>query len=290
MCTSPILRPDRIPFKCGQCIECRLVKRRELAIRIEHEATMRGPSTFVTLTYDDDHLPQHGQLRKRDLQLFLMRLRKSLGGVGQLRYVAVGEYGERTLRPHFHAIIFGQTFADDRFLYQRSHAGDLYFSKFLAKSWTYGVHTIADYSFDCGSYMAKYLVKQERGAHVVPRLLFADPDTGEVVRANPEFRLASKGHRAGQGIGASWFREFFMSDVYPHGSVVTSKGSRAPVPRYYKELLKEVGTDMAFDLSARIATRFATERPFDLVEQSEPRRAARERVSLAAGSRFKGAF
>lgn len=75
-------------------------------------------SVFITLTYDDDHLPSDNSLHKEELQKFFKRLRKHYGE--KIKYFACGEYGEkvRTLfdingsgealgRPHYHAIVFG---------------------------------------------------------------------------------------------------------------------------------------------------------------------------------------
>ena len=76
MCTAVWNHPNGYPVKCGQCVECRLAYSREWAIRIAHEAQMRGPSCMLNLTYDDDHLPKFGQLVKSDLQKFFKRLRK----------------------------------------------------------------------------------------------------------------------------------------------------------------------------------------------------------------------
>jgi hypothetical protein len=111
-----------------------------------------------------------------------------------------------------------------------------------------------------------------------PEPLFFDPESGEIVMPNPEFLCMSK------GIGKSWFRDYFMSDVYPHASVRTLQGSRAPVPRYYKTLLKEVGTDLAFDMSARTMTRMYAD--IDWHELAPERKTARAAVSLARTKRF----
>ena len=62
-------------------------------------------ASFVTLTYDESHIPENRQLDKRDAQLFLKRLRYHLGG-RRIRYYLCGEYGERFGRPHYHAILF----------------------------------------------------------------------------------------------------------------------------------------------------------------------------------------
>lgn len=63
---------------------------------------------FLTLTYADENIPQGGNLNKRHVQLFMKRLRKKVSKVSKVpvRYYICGEYGETTLRPHYHAIIF----------------------------------------------------------------------------------------------------------------------------------------------------------------------------------------
>lgn len=70
------------------------------------EARDSFDSTFLTLTYDDDHLPCPPHLVKEDLTLFLKRYRKRLGH--KIRYYAIGEYGDLTWRPHFHLAIFSE--------------------------------------------------------------------------------------------------------------------------------------------------------------------------------------
>lgn len=58
------------------------------------------------MTYDDDHLPADGVVKK-DLQDWLKRLRhrESTG----IRYYAVGEYGSITARPHYHMLLFNSS-------------------------------------------------------------------------------------------------------------------------------------------------------------------------------------
>jgi hypothetical protein len=129
---------DRLKIPCGRCVGCRLEKSRQWANRCMLELQYHESSFFVTLTYDDDHVPvtyysenDDGEarsaltLRFRDLQLFLKRLRKE-HYYERLRFFACGEYGSTTYRPHYHAIIFGLTL-DDLRPYKRSPQGYDYF-------------------------------------------------------------------------------------------------------------------------------------------------------------------
>ncbi len=82
-----------------------------------------------------------------------------------------------------------------------------------------------------------------------------------------------------KGIGKSWFRDYFMSDVFPHASVITAQGSRAPVPRYYKTLLKELGSDLALDMQFRQSVRVDMEAEKFQYENQPIRKLARAKVS-----------
>lgn len=283
MCSSLWQHPAHGPVKCGQCIECRLAYSREWAIRITHEQQMHKVSCMLNLTYDDDHLPEYGQLWKEDLQRFFKRLRKA--GF-KFRYVASGEYGETSRRPHFHIALFGVDFDSDRVVFGRSGSGDRTFtSGTVSKLWPYGHHLIGALNFESAAYIARYILKKCKGSQVAPPL--ATLDDGEVVRPNPEFLLMSKGRGPGQGIGGSWFREYFMSDVFPHASVVTPKGSRAPVPRYYKQLLKEVGADLALDMQFRSSVRADMDSERRAFENLPQRKVARQIVSQARSNLSK---
>lgn len=283
MCSALWEHPTHGVTKCGQCMECRLAYSREWAIRISHEAQMHDSNCFLTLTYDDAHLPAHGQLVKRDLQLFFKRLRKQ---VGPFRYVACGEYGELKRRPHFHAAIFGKDFSLDRIEYGEGIRGDkIYVSPLLGSVWQQSTfpmgHTIGSLEFESAAYIARYITKKITGIGASPLPLWTCPDTGEIVMPNPEFLVCSK------GIGKSWFREYFMSDVFPHARVITAQGTPAPVPRYYKELLNEVGRDLAIGMSYRASKHLDDTLPVRVVEDQPDRRAARGVYSRAKTGIFK---
>lgn len=116
LCAKPLRLDDGQVHACGQCMNCRINRRRQWTARIlleglSHEA--QGlPVAWVTLTYSDDNLPLCARgsgpilatLCPGDLQSLWKRMRKHLGA---FRYFAVGEYGDRTFRPHYHALVFG---------------------------------------------------------------------------------------------------------------------------------------------------------------------------------------
>lgn len=278
MCTATWTSPQGYQLKCGQCKDCRLAYSREWAIRMTHEAQMHDASCMLTLTYNDENLPKFGQLVKADLQKFFKRLRKN---TGPFRYVGSGEYGDLRRRPHFHVALFGLDFRLDRMLAGESINGDpTYISTELSKSWRLGGHQIGTLNFESCAYISRYIMKKLKGPNASPVPLACDPDSGELVMPNPEFMIMSK------GIGKMWFKDFFMSDVFPHASVITAQGTRAPVPRYYKELLKEVGTDLAFEMSARTSLRMSMDSRRTMEENLPHRRAARAAYNDSRTSMF----
>lgn len=108
MCLSPILAYDSmgvlVSADCGYCYECLRHKALEWTGRLLMEFVTAQKATFVTLTYDDEHLPDTG-VSRRDLQLFMKRIRQSWHS--PIRFFAVGEYGGKFCRPHYHLQLFG---------------------------------------------------------------------------------------------------------------------------------------------------------------------------------------
>lgn len=86
---------------CGQCLSCRINLRRLWTHRLLLEKKCHSECSFVTLTYDE--MPPGASLNPKDTQDWLKRLRKHK----QVRYYLVGEYGDRSQRPHYHVALFG---------------------------------------------------------------------------------------------------------------------------------------------------------------------------------------
>lgn len=103
-CISPVyVRKIGMSVPCGKCAFCISRAINAWCVRLGHEMAASSSAHFLTLTYNDEHLPPNQDLSKRDLQLFIKRLRKRNPGI---RYFAVGEYGTDFQRPHYHAVIF----------------------------------------------------------------------------------------------------------------------------------------------------------------------------------------
>lgn len=106
ICKSPYMVGGSIPVGCGQCLPCRINRRRLWTWRMFYEAQLHQSNCFVTLTYDEDHLPPLRSVVPSDLTAWIKRLRAAVEP-RRFRYFAVGEYGDESARPHYHAILFG---------------------------------------------------------------------------------------------------------------------------------------------------------------------------------------
>ena len=145
---------ERIEIPCGRCVGCRLDYARQWANRCMLELEDHDRACFITLTYDEFHVsksyypdPATGlalpalTLCKRDLQLFFKRLRKAFPE-NRIRYFGCGEYGPSTFRPHYHVILFGIDFSEDRQFVKKSKTGyPIYQSKALDKVWSFPPRT-----------------------------------------------------------------------------------------------------------------------------------------------------
>lgn len=259
--------------RCGRCPDCELARRRDWGARMMHEARDHDRSSFLTLTYDERHLPADYGLDKRHLQLFLKRLRKRLDV--PVRYFACGEYGGRTLRPHYHLILYGTDFSEDRVLKRHTDAGDpLYESPTLSAAWNQGEALIGRFSFDSAAYVAKYVQKGD-SRNSCRRV---DPITGEVWYVAPQFATMSRR----PGIGRSFY-ERFRDDLAEHDSVVV-KGQEVALPAYYSRLLREGHPEVYADvLASRRKAAFARAAGQD-PHYHRQRLRAREQVVLSRSS------
>jgi hypothetical protein len=235
---ADVIRTLSLP--CGQCVGCRLERSRQWAIRCMHEAQMHTDNCFITLTYNNEHVPQDMGLDYNDYQLFMKRLRKRFSPK-TIRFYMCGEYGESFDRPHFHACLFGLDFSDKK-IFKRTQTGSiLYTSKILEELWPFGYSTIGDVNFESAAYVARYIMKKINGVTVNENhevvdagahYQYCDLETGELIQRKPEFNKMS----LKPGIGQAWLDKF-MSDVYTSDHVVV-RGRKCRPPRFYDSKFK----------------------------------------------------
>lgn len=239
-----------VQIPCGQCIGCRLEYSRQWAIRCMLESEYHDENYFITLTYDDAHVPYSEYvdddgvistamtLVKKDVQDFIKRVRRSLeyNGKDGFRYFACGEYGERTARPHYHMIAFG-LHLDDLVLYKNTPTGSLYTSEFLSSKWQHGYVIIGSVTFESCAYVSRYITKKWKGN---------DNDIYSRYNIAPLFSLCSRR----PGLGKSYFEDNF-DDIYPRDSICLVGGRLVTPPRYYDSLMDSIDEELMSDIKLK---------------------------------------
>ena len=230
--------PDRknewpmIPIPCGKCLGCRLEYSRQWAIRCTKEASLHKDNCFITITYDDKFLPKKG-VSKKDCQDFLKRLRRSIEYHNLsccetgLRYFLCGEYGSRTCRAHYHAILFGFRPSDlISFGYENGH--NIYISPFLTDVWGMGNVIVGEsVTFESCAYVARYIMKQYEKK--------GDSSYDEFYKIfRKDFILSSRRPAIGFGFFEKNQRELERLD-----KVLIRDGVVSLPPKYFSKKLKE---------------------------------------------------
>lgn len=243
--------PKVMLIPCGQCIGCRIRQREDWTTRIELEARdyPKEEVWFITLTYDEDHVPgmivKTGEIMRKvqytwkpgekrpssvqillyeDIQKFLKRLRKAYRG--KLRYFVAGEYGEQTARPHYHMILYGWKPTDLENLYKIHHNG-YYNSKWLSDIWGMGQIQIAQAVPETYRYVAGYVTK---------KMYELDGK-----KANQYYELGQTKPFACMslkpGLGDKYYQEH-KAEIWRQGYIQCTNGKRAQIPRYYEKQME----------------------------------------------------
>lgn len=221
-----------IEVPCGKCMNCRIQRTNEWKTRLLHEYWYNNSvGCFITLTYDDKYVPKYYSLKKRDLIKFQRDLRKFVKeskGI-LIKYYSCGEYGEETLRPHYHLLVLGWK-PDKETLKKPYNLFKYYCSDVITRMWSKGNHTIGDVTEKSIQYVAGYVRKKRYGYEALERY--------DQYHCIPPFCLMSK------GIGLEFAKE--NKKNLENGFII--KGENVGVPRYYnKKLGKKLYFKKDFD-------------------------------------------
>jgi len=237
-------------------MDCRLDYSRTWAIRISHEASMHEDNCFLTLTYDDAHLPPTGSLSKHDCQLFMKKLRHRIPT--KIRFFLAGEYSPELERPHYHVCLMNCPLPDPRRVApSKKTKHPLFEHDLIDESWPHGMARFGELTFKSASYVASYCTKKLTG-----------PDAVWYHGRQPEFSLMSRN----PGIGSGWFDRYHR-DVFPSDELIV-RGKPSKPPRYYLERLPD-------DLKERVKDKRQDEKkPLDWKALAARKQNTRARQSL----------
>lgn len=190
---------------CRKCEECISIRKSQWCFRAIQETEHSFDSIFLTLTYDDEHMPKDQSVSVRDIQLFFKRMRKNARlwypdfdyDQYPLKYFLVSEYGSQRGRPHYHLILWNSPLN----WYE------------IEKTWKNGFIKIGNTTPKSVQYCLKYFAIKEKA----PK------------GRQPNFCVMSK------NIGKKWLSD----NLYYAKSYVCLPGSSAkiPIPKYYSDRL-----------------------------------------------------
>lgn len=278
----PPLKSTPIKLACGQCRDCRLNRSRFWGLRIMHETKSHEHNQFLTLTYNDNHLPEHNSLKPDDLTRFFKRLRKHYS----IRHYSCGEYGDKTERPHYHSIVFGLNIEDKKHHTTTKTGHNLYTSEILQSFWTQKDKTgnktpighvyIGDVTMESASYVARYILKKTTGKHAYKRYMDIDKETGELLKEIlPEFtRMSNR-----PGIGRDFYNKYHRDMYQPgtDGKIILLGGTELTTPRYYDNIYEQENPIHMKQIKEERKTKAIEES----LKLDTPTSAMRQKVSLA---------
>lgn len=266
---------ESLSLPCGACIGCHMDRSMSWSLRCRHEAAMWTHNCFLTLTYDDEHLPWHGSLSTTEPRRFIRYLRRKMSGVEvapdgsgkrPIRFFGCGEYGTRRARAHYHLLLFNVRFDD-----VAKYGSETYTSSLVSELWRKGTHLLGTLTPASASYVAGYALKKVSAWQRESKYGAVNYETGEFVQRVPEFAMMS----LKPPIGYYWY-EKYKSEL--RSGFVVVDGKEVAVPRLYRDKLAvdspRLHEEMQWNRQKKMVS-------FNPADRSEARLAVRGAVASA---------
>lgn len=243
LCERPFVQ-DGMAYGCGQCMPCRKNKHRIWSSRIMLESYQYKDNCVANLTYDDEHMPRlddgRGILVRAELTAFLKRLRADVAP-HRFRFFGCGEYGDKSMRPHFHVVLFDMpncVYGKSRYLDYPYPKNCCPFCDRIRDKWGKGGIQLMELNMSTSQYVAQYVTKKM--LHV---------DDPRLKGLPPEFPAMS----LKPGIGAGMMHDYastllqfglHLSRVDVPSTIAHNNGREMPIGRYLQQKLRVlVGRD-----------------------------------------------
>lgn len=277
-CRNPFMKGG-MAYPCQQCMPCRINRRRIWTHRLMLERYCHGDAAFVTLTYDDEHLPEvldkeTGELIStlvpKHLQDFLKRLRKAYAPE-KIRFYGVGEYGDETHRAHYHLALFGYPQCQwGTTRHTRSGKSCCWSCDTLRSQWGFGNIYCGELTPESSSYVAGYVTKK-----------LTSKDDPRLKGRYPEFaRMSNR-----PGIGANFMHD--VSSSILEFNLEVSQGDVPSALRHGKRLLP-LGRYLRRKLRAHIGK--SEETPAEVLEklfsEMQPLREIAQAIADETGQKY----
>lgn len=268
LCKNPYVQ-GILPYGCGQCLPCRINRRRLWTSRLLLEQAKHSDSSFVTLTYSEKKLPKGATLVPKHTQDWLKKLRRKTDG--GIRFYLVGEYGDASERPHYHVALFGYPACawypneDAESIRQRNKCVCIPCST-IRSTWGNGLTDCGSLTKDSAQYVAGYVTKK-----------MTSKDDIRLSGRHPEFaRMSNR-----PGIGALAVAE--ISEVLQSQFGVNSLVNNRDVPVSLN--LGKSGLPLGRYLRSKIREKIASEKGRKIIKSENSIKHALEMRSLLESSR-----
>lgn len=232
-----------IDIPCNKCIGCRLDYSREWANRCMLEAQKYKHNEFITLTYDNEHLPtqnmvvdfetgeveERGTLVPEHVSKFMKDLRRYYQyhyNHDGIRFYACGEYGSLNQRPHYHLIVFNLPVMDKEFGFTNKKGSINYKSETIQKIWNKGLTSLCPVTWETCAYTARYMMKKIKGK-----------ETTDILKESGFIQEFVRMSRNG-GIGKDYYLEN-KEKIYQNDEIFIRKSNgleKIKPSRYYDKL------------------------------------------------------
>lgn len=256
LCSHP-LGINGATVGCGHCGPCIANRRRLWTGRLLLEQTAHKGSLFATLTWRE--IPDGGdESYAYEFVSFIKRLRYF---VGPVRYYGVREFGEQTLRPHWHCALFGVDISHGADVVRAWRGHDVSVVRKVPEGSVGGVH-IGELNHDSAMYLCKYMCKDD-GASALVRMS-RNPGIGKLAIDGIAESLVNRGGAAALGS---------VGDV---PSELRVDGKRYPVGRYLRRALREAvgwGPETPVEARRKVAYERSKESAQDIALRSRKRAA-----------------
>lgn len=255
-----------LPTPCGTCIGCRIRQASDAGIRGAHELRYHQHARFLTITYNPESLPEDGELCEKHMQKFIRDLRYASGE--RLRVFYCGEYGGKTGRAHYHAIVYGLKLEDEYPETKNQQGQVLYRSEEIERIWDKGTIYIGEVNETTCAYVGAYMLKDISGSYDKKEPYKLPLPHEEVIREVRPYVRYPGGKNSGGGLGRRWIEEY-VEDVFPNGIVHVQRGLQAavvnamaggipkvvaanksrrmvaiPAPRFYAKVCEQIAPDL----------------------------------------------
>lgn len=235
---------DVMEIPCCNCIQCRLDYSKSWAVRCYVESLQYQHNYFITLTYDDDHIKfgpsGNPTVDVQDVRDFIKSLRQTYRRKFDhkgIRFFGATEYGDQSLRPHAHIILFNCPIPDLTYdfnnddgtiTHHKSSFGLMMFSQIIKDHWDKGFITIEDANYNTEAYVSRYIMKKQKGQS-------GDEYYGKILQVEPPRLFMS----LKPGIGGHYFLDN-KDALLANPSIIVPRGAGqlpmiSGIPRNYKK-------------------------------------------------------